>query len=158
MVGNTRRMMLASTILFHPIVVNSAFKTINCTAHPVSGALVLASSPGTTCFEGDHWAVFILAIIAIALQVIILPIFIVAVLGKSAGWCPRCGSASALQRRRASLEGAGGAPSNYGRVHGGLCCRSVCCVNELGRNRRNFMHLHDKDLFRVRNLSYAPFV
>ena len=151
-------MVLASTILFHPIVVNSAFKTINCTAHPVSGALVLASSPGTICFEGDHWAVFILAIIAIALQVIILPIFIVAVLGKSAGWWNKCGSAQALQHRRNSLESTTSAPLNYGRVHGGLCCRRPCCVNELTLSRRNFMHLHDKDLFRVRNLSYAPFV
>ena len=170
-VGNVRKVLLATTVLLHPMIVNSAFKSIYCTPHPQSGALVVASSPGVQCFVGSHWVVFVLSVLAIIVEVIALPIFIVFALGTSASWWSHCGArapepteseteAVGVGRIIDSLEDADAftkALEKYGQVNSGLCCRSMCCIDCLVVARRSFVTRHSKHVDRVRSLSYAAF-
>ena len=169
--GNIRRTLLGATVLIHPLVANSAVRAIYCTAHPLSGVLVLASSPGVECFKDGHWRAFILAIGAIVVEMVALPIFIIFALGTTGGWweCvqPCASSAKDVKEEQVEANAITNAIADgderdvlgtYGRVHGGVCCRCTCCVQLLARVRRNFVFNHDKDEFRVRHLSYSSFL
>ena len=84
--GNFRKFILSGTIFFHPIVVNTAFNSLNCVRNPASGALVLANKPGTVCFEGAHWPLFILSVAALLIEAALLPLFVLSVVGHGVGW------------------------------------------------------------------------
>ena len=175
-VGNIRRALLGATVLIHPLVANSAVRSIYCTEHPLSGVLVLASSPGVECFKDGHWSAFIFAVGAIVVEMVALPVFIILALGTTGGWweCLRpCWSSAKDGEGDAEVEeevetnqitnaiaddDERDVEGSYGRVHGGVCCRCMCCVQLLARVRRNFVLNHDKDEFRVRNLSYSSFL
>ena len=173
-VGTLRKALLAATVLLHPMIVNSAFKSIYCTPHPVAPhPLVVASNPGVQCFVGTHWIIFILSILAIIIEVIALPLFIIGALGGSAAWCARCKASAPSAAETSIVAPFGGVRSiidtleqeeamekfaeKYGGVGGGLCCRCVCCVDCLMRARRSFVKLHGKNSNRVRSLSYSAF-
>jgi hypothetical protein len=173
-VGTLRKALLAATVLLHPMVVNSAFKSIYCTPHPIAPhPLVVASNPGMQCFVGTHWIVFILSILAIVIEVIALPLFIIGALGGSAAWCARCKTSAPSAEANSVVVPFGGVRSiidtleqeeafekfaeKYGDVGGGICCRCVCCVDCLMNARRSFVKLHDKNSNRVRSLSYSAF-
>ena len=68
------------------MVINHAIRSVYCTTHPLTGQLVLAAQPGTQCFLGAHIPVFILGVAVIAIEALLLPIFVICALGRSNGW------------------------------------------------------------------------
>jgi len=168
-VGNTRKGLLASSILLHPMVISHAIRSVYCTTHPLTGQLVLAAQPGTQCFLGAHTPVFILGVAVIAIEALLLPLFVICALGRSNGWW--CAGGTKTKNREPIEDGdaveddaalklevmENDAALKYGAVHGGLCCRCWCCVERLARSRRSFIANHEKATHRVRNLSYAAF-
>tara|TARA_B110000208_G_scaffold134914_1_gene163177 strand:- start:139 stop:2535 length:2397 start_codon:yes stop_codon:yes gene_type:complete len=159
-IGTMRKGLIATTIMLHPLIVNTALTQVYCTAHPLTGELVLATQPGTQCFVGMHWVVFSLAICALAVESVLLPLFVIFALSNSTKICCRAtekeeGGDDAQLVLFAEKEEA--AATKFGNVHGGACCKCVCCIEILLNARRNFLRNHDKDAHRVRNLSYSAF-
>ena len=157
MLGNFRKFVLSGTIFFHPLVVNTAFKSLYCIRHPVSGAVVLASNPGTECFAGAHWLDFVLASTALAIEAVLLPLFVLAVVGNGVGWCACQRDDDDAGAMLSDADELAAAKFKYGSVHAGVCLRCLCCVNRLATARRSFIRKHDKDEHRIRHLSYAPY-
>ena len=149
--GNFRKFILSGTIFFHPIVVNTAFNSLNCVRNPASGALVLANKPGTVCFEGAHWPLFILSVAALLIEAALLPLFVLSVVGHGVGWFT-CRRGEDEREILSDLDETAEAKWKYGTVHAGVCLRCLCCVNALSRARSNFIRTHDKQRLQARVL------
>ena len=85
-VGYLRKGIAGTAVLFHPIVVTYAFRSVHCIIVPGKNVAVLARKPSVACFEGAHAHVFMLAVVTIVVETIIFPIFVMSALGVSVGW------------------------------------------------------------------------
>ena len=114
--GYFRRFLLSFAILLHPLVANDAFKSVHCIFDPAGAGSaeglpwiekwVVASAPTVGCFDpAGHLFVYVLGVVATAVSLVGLPIYIFAVLARSAGWRQRCRIAPA--RAQAEEAGAG---------------------------------------------------
>ena len=84
---------------------------MHCIAVDGESSLVLATRTSVPCFEGPHVFVYALAVVTIAVEVVIFPIFILAALGKSVGWCDR-GGGDAPSSAAGAADAGGGADAD----------------------------------------------
>tara|TARA_B110000208_G_scaffold49326_1_gene65158 strand:+ start:1408 stop:4332 length:2925 start_codon:yes stop_codon:yes gene_type:complete len=165
-VGHLRKGLAGAAVMLHPIVVTYAFRSVHCIIVPGKTVAVLARNPSVPCFEGGQAAIFVLAVATIVIETIFFPLFVTAALGVSVGWFSSCIKAEQTPEPPAAEgddHGDDGEEDTVkdlrspGTVHGGLCCRCVCCVECLVRSRSSFEKSHDKATHPARRLAYSSF-
>ena len=95
LLGVFRKMLAGTVIVLHPLVANTAFKSVHCVQHGDNPNFVLASAPSVGCFGEEHVHVWLLAVVSIAVTITLFPMYVLLALSDSAKWCDRCKKRSA---------------------------------------------------------------
>ena len=152
--GILRKGLAGGVYILHPLVCNSAFRSVHCKV--VKGKFVLASALGRECLGEEHFGAWVLGYVAIGLCVVGFPLATLAQLARVAGCFECCvrravGRASVVELHgsietnpRAAVEIDDDDPlSEFLPVHGGLCCRCTSTVAWLARRREAVEAKHD---------------